>query len=335
MKTALKTYKKEIIESLIFAREGEVKLGQRINCLTLSDIEGGKLSQHKAKFIIIGIPEDIGVRANFGKEGCADFFNHFLPTFLSIQSNSFLTGDEIAIGGEINCDELMMQASETDDVKKLSELVRKIDAKVEQVLYPVFSAGKIPIIIGGGHNNAYPILTALYASKKVKINVVNIDPHADLRNTERRHSGNGFSFALKENLLDNYCALGLHESYNNQYIIDHYSSNKNQLHFFSYDDYLRGKTTIGMWVDYLKANYKNKPCGLEIDSDSIAGMPCSASTPSGFTLDEVRRLSMKISEHLDIAYLHIPEAQVSHSNYNSAKAVSYLVSDFVKSSSRY
>ena len=39
--------------------------------------------------------------------------------------------------------------------KKLSELVDKIDKEVSHIIANIVKAGKIPIVIGGGHNNAY------------------------------------------------------------------------------------------------------------------------------------------------------------------------------------
>jgi len=65
-------------------------------------------------------------------------------------------------------------------------------------------------------NNAYPILKgtagALGASKG--INCVNCDPHADFRDLEGRHSGNGFSYAYADRFLSRYFIFGLHENYN-------------------------------------------------------------------------------------------------------------------------
>lgn len=59
-----------------------------------------------------------------------------------------------------------------------------------------------PIAIGGGHNNAYPMLKGYSLAKKEKINAINCDPHADFRALEGRHSGNGFSYAVNDGYLD-------------------------------------------------------------------------------------------------------------------------------------
>ena len=52
------------------------------------------------------------------------------------------------------------------------------------------------------------------------INVLNLDPHADCREIDRRHSGNSFSYAMQEGWLANYAVLGLHQQYNSQSMLE-------------------------------------------------------------------------------------------------------------------
>ena len=67
----------------------------------------------------------------------------------------------------------------------------------------IIKAKKIPIIVGGGHNNAYGIIKGSALALNKKINVLNIDAHADFRPLEGRHSGNGFSYAFHEGFIKN------------------------------------------------------------------------------------------------------------------------------------
>jgi formiminoglutamase len=77
--------------------------------------------------------------------------------------------------------------------------------------------------------------------------------------------------------------------------------------------------------------------GLELDMDAIVGMPSSAFTPSGVTLEQARYYIRKMSSNLPIAYLHLPEAapQNDHENKIVGKSLSYLVSDFIKCQSNF
>lgn len=94
-----KTYTKQDILSLTKLRKFETKLGERI--LTLQ--EGAniitELDQIPSDYVIVGVPEDIGVLASGGTGGTGTAWLSFLQAFLNIQSNDFLEGEEIVIAG--------------------------------------------------------------------------------------------------------------------------------------------------------------------------------------------------------------------------------------------
>ena len=79
---------------------------------------------------------------------------------------------------------------------KLRETVHEMDEFLIDILVPIYKAGKVPILVGGGHNNAYPLMKAFFLAHNKKVNVANLDPHADYRALEGRHSGNSFSYAI-------------------------------------------------------------------------------------------------------------------------------------------
>ncbi len=113
-----------------------------------------------------------------------------------------------------------------------------IDAEVEELIKIITAAGKTPIVIGGGHNNSYPLIkgTAKGLQKagmmnNSQINVINLDAHADYRIMEGRHSGNGFRYAREEGYLNKYAIIGLHENYNSQSMMDDLYSNINIQYF--------------------------------------------------------------------------------------------------------
>ena len=88
------------------------------------------------------------------------------------------------------------------------------------ILRNLFEAGLELVVIGGGHNNCYPIIRAAATHsgrRTLPLDVVNLDPHADCRNVaEGRHSGNGFSTAFGEGLIRKYFLCGYHNRYNSQ-----------------------------------------------------------------------------------------------------------------------
>ena len=313
-------FNSENLSQLFSVREGEEKLGQKVRInSTPIDLNG--------KFVIIGVAEDIGPRANLGFAGAEAGFSAFITRFLNVQSNRFLNGSDIVLYGVVRCSETF---SISDDLVELRNTVEHLDLLLEEVLQVVFSSGGIPIVIGGGHNNAYPIIKAYSHVNQKKIDVLNIDPHADFRKLEGRHSGNSFSYAMQEGYLGKYTVLGLHQSYNSESMLQ--DLEKQGVDFTFFEDYIDDKELF--YRDLFK--FEDKQFGLEIDMDTIKQMPSSAYTPSGFSVEEMRRAIRFISSSSDVVYLHLPEAAPQNEREATfvGKVITYLVTDFIKKYSK-
>ena len=313
-------FNSENLSQLFSVREGEEKLGQKVRVnSTPIDLNG--------KFVIIGVAEDIGPRANLGFAGAEAGFNAFITRFLNVQSNRFLNGSEVVVYGVVRCSETF---SISDDLVELRNTVEQLDLLLEEVLQVVFSSGGIPIVIGGGHNNAYPIIKAYSHVNQKKIDVLNIDPHADFRKLEGRHSGNSFSYAMQEGALGKYTVLGLHQSYNSESMLQ--DLEKNGVDFTFFEDYIDDKEDF--YRDLSK--FDGKQLGLEIDMDTIKQMPSSAYTPSGFSVEEIRRALRFLANSSKVVYLHLPEAAPQNEREATfvGKVITYLVTDFIKKYSK-
>lgn len=327
----LKVYKFKDVKKKINVRPGETKIGEKINFI--SGIEDLKNSE--AKFVIFGIPEDIGVRANLGKAGTSSAWEAFLNSFLNIQENKFLSAEKLILLGEIDCTPEMTNAanlepSDPNYFVKLGELVENIDAAVSGIIQKIVSAGKIPIVIGGGHNNAYGNIKGASEALKNKINVLNIDAHTDLRKTDYRHSGNGFSFSRKNNFLDKYLVFGLHENYTPQYIFD--AENEDQETKFIFFEELLDDQKERKFEEILPF-ISEENFGMEMDCDAIANFPSSAISPTGFTINEIRNFIKIAAGSKNCLYLHLCEA-ISKEDFPTGKALSGFVSDFIKENGR-
>ena len=312
-------FNSENLSQLFSVREGEEKLGQKVRInSTPIDLNG--------KFVIIGVAEDIGPRANLGFAGAEAGFNAFITRFLNVQSNRFLNGGEIVVYGVVRSSETFSNS----DLVELRNTVEHLDLLLEEVLQVVFSSGGIPIVIGGGHNNAYPIIKAYSHVNHKKIDVLNIDPHADFRKLEGRHSGNSFSYAMQEGALGKYTVLGLHQSYNSESMLQ--DLEKNGVDFTFFEDYIDDKELF--YRDLFK--FEDKQFGLEIDMDTIKQMPSSAYTPSGFSVEEIRRALRFLANSSKVVYLHLPEAAPQNEREATfvGKVITYLVTDFIKKYSK-
>lgn len=318
-----KIYTQGDVLNLVNQRTGETKMGEMV--LVASSIDD--IANSTAKFVLLGIPEDIGVRANLGIAGAKTAWQAALKSLLNIQSNPFLVGDEILVLGHFEIDE------PTDTgLHGLREKVNQIDGLVYPIIQKIVNAGKIPIVIGGGHNNAFPIIAgASLGNGNKKMNVVNIDAHADLRDrTEGRHSGNGFSTAIGSGYLNQYQIFGLQQNYVNQNLPSEIASNLNTTAFY-FEDLLQSEKSIVENFTEFTANLQ-EPCGLEIDLDSIENVLSSAQTSSGFALNDIRKILM--SNTKNYSYLHICEGATQladgRKDLTTGKTIAYLVIDFVK-----
>ena len=189
----------------------------------------------------------------------------------------------------------------------------------------------IPIVIGGGHNNAYPIIKTISEAANKAIDVINLDPHADCRALEGRHSGNSFSYAKENGYINHYSVLGLHKNYNSTFILDYLEYNNFYYTFF--DDYILNPSQFDMDLTktFLSIS-KERKFGIELDLDAIAFTPSSAFTPSGFNSLEARKYIKTLSKHSNCCYLHLPEAAPTNETEEkiTGKLIAYLVADFIQ-----
>ncbi|SMG07454.1 formiminoglutamase [Marivirga sericea] len=312
------------LNSYLKPREGETKIGETISY-------GNDFKNSTAKFVLLGIEESIGVKGNLGISGTHTAWDSFLNAFLNIQHTEKLSGETIHLLGHFNFQDLAKTAQSTEDYRAL---VPQIDDAVFPLNQRITEAGKIPIVIGGSHANAFPIIKGVSLAKNKAINVMNLDAHADFRALEGRHSGNPFSTAKAERYMADYSVLGLHENYNSQNMLNEMAMHKGIRYYFWEDIYLGKKITFEDALnDFIQLN-QNKACGIELDMDSIEGVLSSAMTPSGFSTTEARYYAYKTGHSLHPSYFHLCEAalelETGLKNNSTGKLLSYLVSDFVK-----
>lgn len=321
-------------------RSGEIKFGEKM----LTAPKGVDIFEYikasDARYVLLGIPEDIGVRANCGRPGAASAWSFAMQSIANIQHNRFCKGGKIFVLGHVDVSEEMKAVEGLDflvnaDRKKLSVLVERIDKEVAHIITKIILAGKIPIVIGGGHNNAYGNIKGAALAHGKKINAINFDAHSDFRILEGRHSGNGFSYAYEEGFLKRYFIFGLHESYTSKSVLDILKKADDRIRYNTYDEIrIRGekdfKSEMNQAIDFIKGD----PFGIEIDLDAIPGIAASAMTSSGFSVEELRRFVNFFGKEENAAYLHICEGAPSLAEPQSApligKLIGYLVSDFIK-----
>jgi len=322
-------------------RSGEVKFGEKVETLENEEAIETQLQQSEAKFVLFGIPEDIGVKANFGRLGTASAYENTLKALVNIQHNKFCKGDQLLILGHIDTSEEMalaakLSVTEKEDRKQLFSLVEKIDKEVSHLVHLIVKAGKIPIIIGGGHNNAYGNIKGLALAKGKPVNAINFDAHTDFRVLEGRHSGNGFSYAYEDGFLKKYFIFGMHESFISKGVLQTIKSINERVQYATYEEMevRREKSFTDQLTEAL--NFIKQDCfGVELDLDAIPGIYSSAMTLSGFSVQQAREYIHFFGKHKNAAYLHIcegaPDLDETNHNHLTGKLIASLITDFMKS----
>lgn len=324
MMNNLTIYTEQSISNLCQSRAGEQRVWQSISFINQQQSLFDALTDASAygiKYVLLGIPEDIGPRANLGNGGAELGWQAFLAKFLNLQANQFIASNKVLLLGEVDCIDIMKRGkglSNQDPVEldSLRSLCGEIDDIASPILKVIFDAGLEPIVIGGGHNNCYPIIKALSESTEQACCAINLDPHADFRAIEGRHSGNGFSYAYQQNYLRDYHVIAMHELKNNQAIIDGMHDAE-----FSFDSYQAIK--VRQEISLTDANQAalarmqsyQLPMGIEVDVDSISYMPVSAFTNCGLAVYEAEQFVYQLALSPYTRYLHLCEAAPSeHAN---------------------
>ena len=324
-------------------RSGEIKFGEKMLTVPKGVNTATFLQECEAKYVLFGIPEDIGVRANFGRPGAASAWKSAIRSIANIQHNRFCKGNQLLILGQLDVAAEMEESKDLDfhninHRKAFNNLVERIDKDVAHIICMIVKAGKIPIIIGGGHNNAYGNIKGTALAKGKPINAINFDAHSDFRILEGRHSGNGFSYAYEEGFLKKYFIFGLHENYTSKNVLDNIKKIEERVRFNTYDEIAIRKQKV--FDDEMIQAYefvKSDCYGIEIDLDSLPNIASSAMTLSGFSIEQLRQFITFFGRHENVSYLHIcegaPDLSEEKNDHLIGKLTGYLVTDFMKAHS--
>jgi formiminoglutamase len=329
-------FNSKCLKKILNRRIGESKFGEHV--VTLKNVSNiyEQLKNLDVKYVIFGLPEDVGVFANYGKSGASSTWSFALKFLLNIQSNQFINPKDVLILGHLDFESEQnlvstFNQSKKKDIIKARKIVTEIDGYVSHLVYQIVKAGKKPIIIGGGHNNSYGNIKGTSLALNKQINVVNFDAHTDFRAEEGRHSGNGFSYAYNEGFLKNYFVFGIHENYNSNAVLNHIDNIKT-IDYTTFEAIeIRKELKVKVEMKRALSLVSDSSFGIEIDCDAIENIPSSAMTPSGFSVNQSRKFVTFFGKHQNAAYLHICEAApTKKTNVKVGKLISYLITDFIK-----
>jgi formiminoglutamase len=275
----------------------------------------------------------LGVRAN-AEVANESAWVPFLHSFLNIQSNDFFDGGDVMVLGHFDFTDMehLIESNASSFDEKLAayrHAVNTVDAEVEQLVHIITQNRKMPIVIGGGHNNAYPCIKG--AAKGwykagvlpiAQLNAVNLDLHAEYAPMEGRHSGNAFRYAEEDGYLEKYCVVGLHEHYIQQNVWMDMVNNP-FVDCITYEDiFIHEKRNFIQSIAHATGFTEGTLCGVELDMDCIEN-------GFGITAHHARQYVHFVTADGRPAYLHICGGSQQAAEAGGVLA-SCIVTDFVK-----
>ncbi len=242
-----------------------------------------------ASHVLLGCPQDHGVRRNHGRPGAAgapsairDIFYRLKPPMDREAINLTDIGDIIVDGG-----------------------LEDIHVRLQSVVASIVKAGKTAIVLGGGNDISIADGAAL-AEVFGKIAAVNIDAHLDIRKNSCRHSGTPYRILLDGDLIEpcNLFEVGIQPWANSaEYIQD------------AMDLGIQVRTLIEMrersdsW-DTLISSLPALPLLVGFDMDSVRSADApgvSAPSPIGFNAEEILAFVDRIRQHPKAMVFEISE----------------------------
>jgi len=119
--------------------------------------------------VLVGFPQDEGVRRNQGRPGAARAPTQIRHWLYRLTATDCATNIDLGRTGVVDAGNIRIAHSLEDTQAVLGEVVAAILAR-----------GAVPIILGGGHETAYGHYLG-YVGAGQRVGIINLDAHLDLR----------------------------------------------------------------------------------------------------------------------------------------------------------
>lgn len=289
------------------------RLGTMVQEISLSE-----LTQKKPGVVIFGIPDDKAIH-NVGGRGGAKEAPDMIRTKLYRFTGKIFSFPVYDLGNL----ESQEQITETHERAKL-------------VLEEIRRTGHLPIILGGGHDLAYPeAISLIDDKKKFSYGFLNIDAHLDLRNTDNGITSGSPWFLLLENPLfkkhkGKLVEFGIQSHCNIDELFAY--AKKHSVEILAWEK-VQKNPSRSFTAALKKLAVKNKILvSLDIDSVKSSDAPgCSAPQTSGFSAESVIHFSYESGKHKKVYSFGIYEVSpcLDQDNRTSVLAA-HCVHSFLK-----
>jgi formiminoglutamase len=243
-------------------------------------LRGEKNYSDDVKIGIVGVPIDEGVKRNGGRVGAKDGPDVIRAEFY--KRTPFVIGKEKSPA--------IVPMFDFGNIK-IGKTLEETHDKLSEVVHSLISADIIPIVLGGGHDIAYPNFAGFSKGKRT-VGVINIDTHLDYRKPiPKRNSGTSFRQMLDQHQSSlnamNLVEIGIQSFANSA---EHYSELiERGATVFSLRDVRKEGIAKTLELAYELATSSTDSLYISFDLDAVhsADAPgVSAPLPTGLTAEE-------------------------------------------------
>jgi formimidoylglutamase len=268
--------------------------------------------------VIIGVPQDEGVTRNKGRPGAKDAPNEVRRYFYRLTPFNFNFQEQLTKLKIFDIGNLKVDGS-----------LENIHERLERAVYVFVKNGILPIVIGGGHDIAFPDYLGFAKNFDERI-VINVDTHLDVRNSTLRNSGTPFRQILEcEFKPKKLFEVGI-QSYANSIYHFNYAIESGAVVFTLDEIKRRGIDKI---LEEIKTEVKDMPVHFSFDVDSVRNSDApgvSATYPDGLSAEEVLKIALFFGLNFNVKVLDIAELNPKFDiDGKSARLVAFFILNFL------
>ena len=245
------------------------------------DLSNGLITGTAPAVALLGFMCDEGVRRNFGRTGAVNGPNEIRKASTGLSVPFAVDKMNVYDAGNVICTNEHLEAAFLHLIKKTTKLL---------------SQGMFPILLGGGHETAYPHFKAIrdHVDTDKRIGIINFDAHFDMRTYENGpHSGSSFRHIMDDELeagrTFHYLPIGIRPASNTPSLFEVMRAHRQTYILLEevQQDFARVLdkiTAFSSTVDYLYLS-------IDLDCFPSAYAPgVSAAAPDGMLPGDLRRM---------------------------------------------
>jgi formiminoglutamase len=285
-----------------------------------NDIRLGDLVKHKkseydgSEIVILGIPQDIGVKRNKGRIGARDAPKAVRRELYKLAAPASFNRLSLYDIGDLKIDKTL-EATHNRQIKVVEQILRD-DKKL--------------IVIGGGHDITYPDFKA-FANVFPTCALLNIDTHLDVRESKQRNSGTSYRMILDEQLLNPECLyqVGIQPFANSSAYIKYVNEKKVKVYTL---DEIRMRSVDTIHHEILnKIECEEIFVSFDMDAVRSADAPgVSASYPKGLSVEEMIYLAHYTGRDGRARIIEVAEVNPKHDvEHRTSKLGALLIWEYV------